>query len=157
MGVSLALAAVVGVILLRRYEVSPPIYREAARSGNVSASGDIALYASPACGELASSYDQASAAVETYLLLAGMSHEKRLGSARKAPRGRVRAVTRCLNYFQADGKGLEGVWVRHVLPLASADQEEGRSKFAFEVAELQLLCASSHIWRTACWRYPSGG
>ena len=91
-GLSLALAAVVGVVLLRRYEISPQMYGEAARSGNARAGGKVVLYAAPSCGALASSYDQASAAVETYLLLAGISYEKRLGSAGKAPRGRVCAA-----------------------------------------------------------------
>ena len=89
-GLSLALAAVFGVLLLRRYEVRSPVYRKAASSGNARAGGKVLLFASPACRSLASSYDQPSAAVETYLLLAGIDYEKRLGNARTAPRGSVR-------------------------------------------------------------------
>ena len=93
LGLSLALAAVFGVLLLRRYEVRSPVYRKAASSGNARAGGKVLLFASPACGALASSYDQPSAVVETYLRLAGIGNEKRLGNARKAPRGSVRDLT----------------------------------------------------------------
>ncbi len=92
LGLSLALAAVFGMLLLRRYEVRSPVYRKAASSGNPRAGGKVLLFASPACGALASSYDQPSAAVETYLRLAGIEYEKRLGKARKAPRGSVRGI-----------------------------------------------------------------
>ena len=89
LGLFLALAAVFGVLLLRRYEVRSPVYRKAATSGNARAGGKVLLFASPACGALASSHDQPSAAVETYLRLAGIDYEKRLGNSRKAPRGSV--------------------------------------------------------------------
>ena len=88
---SLALAAVLGVLLLRRYEVRPPVYRKAASSGTARAGGKMLLHASPKCGALASSYDQPTAAVETYMLLAGISYGKRIGNARSAPRGSVSA------------------------------------------------------------------
>ena len=82
-----------GVLLLRHYEVRAPVYRKAANSGTTRAGGKVLLFASPKCGALASSFDQPSAAVETYLRLAGISYEKRNGSARNAPRG---AVSTCL-------------------------------------------------------------
>ena len=137
-GLSLALAAVFGVFLLRRYEVKSPVYRKAASGGSARAGGKVLLFASPTCGALASSHDQPSAAVETYLLLAGIEHEKRLGDARKAPRGSVRDR-------MSDPSGPT------CMPTGVSTAEAPEPVLTFS------CCTSFRTSSTACSRCPSGG